>query len=91
MEMLNETAIRIIEEIPIETDEQKAALELATEALKSYKCIELAPTDDKIFDVFRQDQILHIYCKTEKDMNDAIAIIKKALKERNGRNKWLTI
>lgn len=26
MEMLNERAIRIIEEIPIETDEQKAAL-----------------------------------------------------------------
>ena len=42
MEMLNERAIRIIEEIPIETDEQKAALELATEALKMFKCIELA-------------------------------------------------
>ena len=37
MEMLNETAIRIIEEIPIETDEQKAALELATEALLSLR------------------------------------------------------
>lgn len=91
MEMLNDTAIRIIEEIPIETDEQKAALELATEALKSYKCIEFAPDGDKNFYAFRQDQVLHIYCKTEKDMNDTIAIIKKALKERNGRNKWLTI
>ena len=49
MEMLNERAIRIIEEIPIKTDEQKAALELATEALKRYKCIELAPLDDKAF------------------------------------------
>lgn len=30
MEMLNETAIRIIGEIPVKTDEQKAALDLAT-------------------------------------------------------------
>lgn len=77
MKMLNETAIRIIEEIPIETDEQKAALELAMEALKSYKCIELAPLDDKAFYAFRQNQILHIYCKTEKEMDSVIAIIKK--------------
>lgn len=88
-EMLNDTAIRIIEEIPIETDEQKAALELATEALKFYKCIEFAPDGDKTFYGFRQNQILHIYCKTEKDMNDAIAIIKKELEER--KEKWLTI
>lgn len=91
MEMLNEKAIRIIEEIPVETDEQKAALELAKEALKSYKCIEIAPVGDKIFDVFRQNQILRIYCKTEKDMDSAIAIIKekrqivkKEMGERNG-------
>jgi hypothetical protein len=84
MEMLNETAIRIIEEIPIETDEQKAALELATEALKMFKCIELAPLDDKAFYAFRQDQVLHIYCITEEDMNSVIAIIKKEWGERNG-------
>lgn len=91
MEMLNERAIRIIEEIPAETDEQKAALELAKEALKSYKCIEFAPLDDEAFHAFRQNQILHIYCKTEKDMDSAIAIIKKELEERNGSEKWLTI
>jgi hypothetical protein len=77
MEMLNERAIRIIEEIPIETDEQKAALELATEALKMFKCIELAPLDNKAFYAFRQDQVLYIYCKTEEEMNNVIAIIKK--------------
>lgn len=91
MEMLNETAIRIIDEIPVETDEQKAALELAKEALKSYKCIEFAPLDDKAFYAFRQNQILHIYCKTEKDMDSAIAIIKKELEAKNGSEKWLTI
>lgn len=84
MEMLNETAIRIIEEIPIDTDEQKAALELATEALKMFKCIELAPLDDKAFYAFKQDQVLHIYCKTEEDMDNAISIITKELGERNG-------
>lgn len=84
MEMLNEKAIRIIEEIPIETPEQKAALELATEALKRYKCIELAPIDDKAFSAFRQDQVLHVYCKTDEDMDSAIAIIKKEFGERNG-------
>lgn len=83
MEMLNEKAIRIIEEIPIETDEQKAALELATEALKRYKCIEFAPLDDKAFYAFRQDQVLNIYCKTKEDMDNAIAIIKKGW-ESNG-------
>jgi hypothetical protein len=84
MEMLNERAIRIIEEIPIETDEQKAALELATEALKRFKCIELVPLDNKAFYAFRQDQVLHIYCKTEEDMDNAIAIITKELGEKNG-------
>lgn len=84
MEMLNETAIRIIEEIPIETPEQKAALELAKEALKSYKCIEIVPVGDKIFDVFRQNQILHIYCRTEEEMNNTLAIIEKELGHKNG-------
>lgn len=93
MEMLNERAIRIIEEIPIETDEQKAALKLATEALKSYKCIEFAPVDDKAFHAFRQNQILHIYCETEKDMDSAIAIIKKELgdNQEGMGEQWLTI
>jgi hypothetical protein len=77
MEMLNETAIRIIEEIPIETPEQKAALDLAVEALKRYKCIELAPLDNKAFYVFNQDQVLHIYCKSQEEMNKVIEIIKK--------------
>lgn len=77
MEMLNETAIRIIEEIPIETPEQKAALELATEALKRYKCIELAPLDNKAFYAFKQNQVLHIYLKSEEDLDNAIEIIKK--------------
>ena len=85
--MLNETAIRIIEEIPIETDEQKAALELATEALKRYKCLELAPIDDKSFSVFSQDQVLHIYCKTKEDMDNAIAIINKEFSERNDKKR----
>lgn len=84
MEMLNERAIRIIEEIPIETDEQKAALELAKEALKSYKCIEVAPVGDKKFDLFRQNQILHIYCRTEEEMFSTIAIIEKELGHKNG-------
>lgn len=84
MEMLNEKAIRIIEEIPIETDEQKAALDLATEALKRYKCIELAPLDNKAFYAFKQDQVLHIYCRTEEEMNRTIAIIEKELGYKNG-------
>lgn len=82
MEMLNERAIRIIEEIPIETDEQKTALELSTEALKRYKCIELAPLDNKALYAFKQDQVLHIYCKDQEEMNKVIEIIKKGWGEK---------
>ena len=72
MEMLNERAIRIIEEIPIETDEQKAAITLAKEALKVYRTLQLVPLEDGKFTLIHPDQILHIYCMSDEEMDRAM-------------------
>ena len=79
MEMLNERAIRIIEEIPIETDEQKAAITLAKEALKVYRTLQLVPLEDGKFTLIHPDQILHIYCMSDEEMDRAMEIIKKGI------------
>ena len=83
MEMLNERAIRIIEEIPIETPEQKAALKMAVESLKIYKSIQAVPDKNSVFHLLDPVYCLHIYCKDQEEMNKVIEIIKKGW-ESNG-------
>ena len=48
---------RIIEEIPVETDEQKAALDLATEALKKYnECVDYTNEMVKVVNKGREEK-----------------------------------
>ena len=75
--MLNERAIRIIEEIPIDTPEQKAALKMAVEALKIYKSIQAVPDKNSVFHLLDPAYCLHIYCKDQEEMDKVIEIVKK--------------
>lgn len=84
MEMLNETAIRIIEEIPTETDEQDAALNMAMEALKVYRSIQAVPDKNSVFHLMDPKYCLHIYCEKQEEMDILIERIKKGWGERNG-------
>ena len=68
--MMNEKAIEIIaKEVPVHDGEVKAALLLAIDALKCYKCIELYPdTDNNTFRYMDPEYCLHIYHESEAEI-----------------------
>lgn len=77
--MMNDKAARILDTIEPETDEQKAAITLAKEALKVYRTLQLVPVEDNKFTLVHPDQILHIYCMSDEEMDRAMEIIKKGI------------
>lgn len=77
--MMNDKAARILDTIRPETDEQKAAITLAKEALKVYRTLQLVPVKDNKFTLVHPDQILHIYCMSDEEMDRAMEILKKGI------------
>lgn len=78
MQMMNEKAIEIIAtEVPIHDGEVKAALLLAIDALKCYKCMELYPDkDNNTFRYMDPENCLHIYHNSEAEMLNTIEYLE---------------
>lgn len=75
--MLNEKAIDILDEMEPETDEQKAALDMAKEALSEYKCTLLvADEESQKFKAFKTKNILHVYCQNDEEMEKVEGLIR---------------
>lgn len=71
-------AIEIIAtEVPIHDGEVKAALLLAIDALKCYKCKEFYPDkDNNAFRYMDPENCLHIYCESEAAMLNTIEYLE---------------
>lgn len=75
MQMINQTAIEIIEKMAPESEKEQAALKLAVEALKVYKELMLFPSENS-FKLYNPELAIGIACHNKEEQDKVIAYLE---------------